>query len=189
MQGSATGEEEVQESIPAQLGRRARQSVDSARATAEKSLADLQGKTNGIIDKAQGALDGFVEKVQSTKTKVIGGIDTAIGAIETPLLALAPLLREAANTGINTVFGAAEGIPATVTAKVKSVKDPLISEIQKQVDSIADQAVSQVSSVEGQIGSIKDKLLSMADEQLDGLVAKVDEVGKALPEKLDVVID
>ena len=146
MQGSASGENEVQESIPAQLGRRARQSVDSAKAQAEKSLADLETKTNGIIDKAQGALDGFVEKVYSTKQKVITGIDTAIGAIETPLLGLAPLLRETANAGMQAVFGVAETIPATVQEQIKGVKDPLIEQVQTQVDKIAETAVSTVSS-------------------------------------------
>jgi len=191
MQGGASGDEDgaIPQSIPAQMGAEARKAAESAQAEAQQSLAGLMEKTNGIIDKAQDALDGFVKGAYDGKQKVVTGIDTAIGAIETPLLAVAPALREIASTGINTVFGVAEGIPQTVQDQIKSIKDPLIEQVTTQVDSMAEAAVNAVQSVETQLDGIKDELLGMADEQLDGLADRIKDAMAAIPAQLDGVIE
>ena len=141
------GDEESLESIPAQLGRKANAAVGKAAAQSAVALADLESKTNEVINKAQGALDKFADTVYSTKRKVVTGIDTAIGAVETPLLALAPILRETANTALDAVFGAVQGIPEMVQQQITSIKDPLIEGVQSQVDAIAEAAVAEASAM------------------------------------------
>ena len=116
------------ESVPAQMGMKARQALDSAQADSNKKLAELRGKTNEVLQKAQGGLDTVVDKVYTGKNKVIAGIDAAIAVVETPLMGLAPLLREVANQGIQTVFATAERIPEqAVDCKLCSVDGGITS--------------------------------------------------------------
>ncbi|MEZ4467710.1 MAG: hypothetical protein R3F43_25530 [bacterium] len=185
---AAAGAEEVPESIPSQLGRRAKEAVDKAHAEASLALAKLESKTNGVIDTVQDKLNVFMDKVYETKQKVVTGLDKAIGLIETPLLALAPLLREVADTGIKAVFGAVEGIPGMVQEQIKGMKDPLVEQVQGQVDTIAKAATDQIAKVEGQLGGIKDKLIQMADDQIGNLTGLVDKLKEEVPKQFDTVI-
>ncbi|MGK0360811.1 MAG: ElaB/YqjD/DUF883 family membrane-anchored ribosome-binding protein, partial [Bradymonadia bacterium] len=187
MNAGAT-EEETNESIPSQLGRRAKESIDKAHAQASLTLAKLESKTNGVIDQVQDKLNLFMDKVYTTKQKIVTGIDTAIGLIETPLLALAPILREVADTGIAVVFGAVEPIPELVQGQIKDMKDPLVEQIQGQVDTIAKAATEQISAVEEKLGGIKDKLITMADDAIGGLTEKVDVLVEEVPAQFDKVI-
>ncbi len=188
-QSADGGTGEVPESVPSRLNDEALKAVGLAEAEARKALAQLEDKTNGIIDKAGGALNKFVDTADEMRAKVVKGLDTAIAAVETPLLALAPILREIADTALDACASAAGGIPEMVRGQIDGMKGPLVEQIKSQIDTIAEAAIDAIGSVEDQIQEVKDQVLEEVASKIDLLAEKVTEISDSIAPRIQEVID
>ena len=182
-------EQENNESIPAQMGKSARQAIDGSHAESLKALANLEGKTNTVIDKGHEGISAFIGAVFEGKQKVVTGIDMAVGTVETPLLALAPTLRETASAGFEAVYGMVDGLPATALEEVGKVKGPLIEQVQAQADQVAEQATASIGALEQQIQTTRKDLIDTASTELEGLLDQVDEVKEEIVARIFEVLD